>query len=91
MDRLPIVVSVLGSSISTKLLMQQQVETKHFKCQTITLENLQGQARFRLFAERDRLYVSNLVTHELQPLLGSPRSSAMDALRRSFEREQATE
>ncbi len=87
----PLLFLALGSSISTKLLMQQQVETKHFKCQTITMETLQGQARFRLFAEGGHLYVSNLETHEMRPLLGSPRSSAMDALRRSFEREQATE
>ncbi len=87
----PLLFLALGSSISTKLLMQQQVQTKHFKCQTITMDTLQGEARFRLFADGDRLYVSNLSTHELRPLLGSPRASALEALRRSFEGEQTTE
>ena len=80
----PLLFLALGSSISTKMLMQQQVETKHFRCQTITMDSLEGDGGFRLLADNSHLYVRNLNTDEIRPLIGSQRATALEALRRSF-------
>ena len=84
----PLLFLALGSSISTKIIMQHQVETQHLKCRAITIESADSQTQVGLVPQDGNLYAHNLKSHEIWPLIGTPSTRALDALRRSFIVEQ---
>jgi hypothetical protein len=84
----PLLFLALGSSISTKIIMQQQVETQYLKCRAITIESADGRTQLALAPQDGNLFAHDLKTHEIWPLTGTPSTRALDALRRSFIRQQ---
>jgi hypothetical protein len=85
----PLLFLALGSSISTKMIMQHQVETHYLKCRAITIESADGQTQLALVPEKGILYAHDLESHATWPLTGTPQSRALDALRRSFNLEKS--
>jgi hypothetical protein len=85
----PLLFLALGSSISTKFIMQHQVETQYLKCRAITIESADGQTQLGLVPQDGNLYAHNRKSHEIWPLIGTPSTRALDALRRSLLQQQS--
>jgi hypothetical protein len=85
----PLLFLALGSSISTKMIMQHQVETHYLKCRAITIESADGQTQLAVLPQDGNLYAHDLKSHQTWPLVGTTSSRALDALRRSFNLEKS--